>query len=86
MGMPMSRTPLPNPGPEAGMVCGAKRIWSLYLPRMKAVTAKLSTKAPPKGLASLPTINAATMRLSRADVPASAHSSRIEAVSPHYPC
>jgi hypothetical protein len=79
MGMPMSRAPLPNPGPEAGMVCGAKRIWSLYLPWMTEVTLKLSTKTPPKGLASVSTINAATMRLCRADLPASAHLSRLEA-------
>jgi len=78
------------------MVCGAKRIWSLYLRWMRAVTAKLSTKTPPKGLASLSTINAAiTPRrevfadLSAsggADLPASAHSSRLEAASPHYLC
>jgi len=60
------------------MVCGAKRIRSLYLPWMTAVTPKLST-TPPKGLASLSTINAATMRLCRADFPASAYSSRLEA-------
>ena len=47
------------------MVCGAKRIWSLYLPWMTGVTPKLSTTAPPKGLASLFTINAATMRRCR---------------------
>jgi len=42
------------------MVCGAKRIWSLYLPWMTGVTTpKLSTTAPPKGPASLSTINAA---------------------------
>jgi hypothetical protein len=61
------------------MVCGAKRIRSLYLPRMTGVTPKLSTGSPPKGLASLSTINAATMRLCRADLPASARSSRLEA-------
>jgi hypothetical protein len=52
---------------------GAKRIRSLYLPRMTGVTPKLSTTALPKGLASLSTINAATMRLCRADLPASHH-------------
>ena len=61
------------------MVCGAKRIRSLYLPWMTGVTPKLSTTTPPRGLASLSTINAATMRLCRADLSASAHSSRLEA-------
>jgi hypothetical protein len=61
------------------MVYGANRIRSLYLPWIIAVTPKLSTTTPPKGLASLSTINAATMRLRRADLPASAHSSRLEA-------
>ena len=41
------------------MVCGAKRIRSLYLPWMTGVTPKLSTTTPPKGLASLSTINGA---------------------------
>ena len=41
------------------MVCGAKRIRSLYLPWMRGVTPKLSTTTPPKGLALLSTINAA---------------------------
>ena len=41
------------------MVCGAKRIRSLYLPWITAVTPKLSTPVPYKGLASLDTINAA---------------------------
>ena len=59
--------------PEAGMVCGAKRIRSLYLPWMTGVTPKLSTTTPPKGLASLSTMNDATMRLCRADLPATAH-------------
>jgi hypothetical protein len=67
---------------EAGMVCGAKRIRSLYLPWMTGVTPKLSTITPPKGLASLSTINAATMRLCRADLPAPAHSSRLKAAPP----
>ena len=53
------------------MVCGAKSIRSLYLPRMRGVTPKLSTTSPPEGLASLSTINGATMRLCRADLPAS---------------
>ena len=61
------------------MVCGAKRIRSLYLPWMTGVTPKLSTTTPPKGLASLSTINGATMRLCRADLSATAHSSRLEA-------
>jgi hypothetical protein len=38
---------------------GARRIRSLYLPCMTGVTPKLSTTAPPKGLASLSTIHAA---------------------------
>ena len=41
------------------MVCGAKRILSLYLPWMTVVAPKLSTAAPAKCLASLSTINAA---------------------------
>jgi len=41
------------------MVCGAKRIRSLYLPWMTGVPPKLSTRTPPKGLASLSTIHAA---------------------------
>jgi hypothetical protein len=45
--------------PGAGMVCGAKRIRSLYPPSMTGVTPRLSTAAPPKGLASFSTINAA---------------------------
>jgi hypothetical protein len=38
------------------MVCGAKRIRSLYLPWMTRVTPKLSTTTPLNGLASLSTI------------------------------
>ena len=53
------------------MGCAAKRIRSLYLPWMTGVTPELSTITPPKGLASLSTINAATMRLCGADHPAS---------------
>ena len=41
------------------MVCGAKRIRSLYVPWMTGVTPKLSTTTPPKGPASLSTINGA---------------------------
>jgi len=41
------------------MVCGAKRIRSLYLPWMTGVTPKLSTTTPPKGPASLSSINGA---------------------------
>jgi hypothetical protein len=52
------------------MVCDAKRIRSLYLPWMTEVTPKPSTTTPPKGLASLSTINDATMRLCRADLSA----------------
>jgi hypothetical protein len=53
------------------MVCGAKSIRSLYLPWMTGVPPKLSTRTPPKDLVSLSTINAATMRLCRADLSAS---------------
>jgi hypothetical protein len=35
--------------PEAGMICSAKRIRSLYLPRMTGVTPGLSTTTPPQG-------------------------------------
>jgi len=41
------------------MVCSAKRIRSLYLPWMRGMSPKLSTTTPPKGVASLSTINAA---------------------------
>jgi hypothetical protein len=58
----------------AGKVCGAKRIRSLYLPWITGVPSKLSITTLPKGLASLFTINDATMRLCRADLPATAHS------------
>ena len=55
------------------MVCGAKRIRSLNLLWMTGVTPKLFTTAPPKGLASLSSLNATTMGLCRADLPASHH-------------
>ena len=55
------------------MVCGAKRIRSLYLPGMTGLPSKLSTTTPPAGLASLSTIDAATMRLCRVDLPATNH-------------
>jgi hypothetical protein len=42
----MSRTGVE---PEAGMICSAKRIRSLYLPRMTGVTPGLSTTTPPQG-------------------------------------
>jgi len=45
--------------PRAGMVCGAKRIRSLYLPWMPGVTPRFSTTTPPEGLALLSTINGA---------------------------
>ena len=61
--------------PEGLRDRGAKRIRSLYLPWMTEVTPKLSTTTPPKGLALFSTINDATMRLCRADLPATAHSS-----------
>jgi len=41
------------------MVCGARRIRSLYLPWITAVTSKLSTTSPPEDLASLSTVNGA---------------------------
>jgi hypothetical protein len=41
------------------MVCGAKRIRSLYLPWMTGVTPRLSTTTPPEVLTSLFTINGA---------------------------
>jgi hypothetical protein len=41
------------------MVCGAKRIRSLYLPWMTGLTPKPSTINTPKGLALLSTVNAA---------------------------
>ena len=47
------------------MVCGAKRIRSLYLPWMTGLPPNLSTTTQPKGVASLSTINAATMGLCR---------------------
>jgi hypothetical protein len=87
--MIVPRTPLPKSGTGGGVVCGAKRIWSLYLPSMTRVTPKLSTATPPKGPASLSTISAATtprrgafadlLASGGADLPASAHSSRLEA-------
>jgi hypothetical protein len=63
--------------PEGVRDRGAKRIRSLYLPWMTGATPELSTATPPKGLASLSTINGATMRLCRGDLPATAHSSRL---------
>jgi hypothetical protein len=81
---PCLRSPIaagsrPNPNPAGtedrdGLRRKAHR--SLYLPGMTAATRKLSTTTAPKGLAPLSTINGATMRLCRADLPASAHSSR----------
>ncbi len=41
------------------MVCGAKRIRSLYLPSVREKPPGLSTTTPPKGLVSFFTINAA---------------------------
>jgi hypothetical protein len=60
------------------VVYGAKRIRSLYLPWMPGVTPKLSTTTPPKGLASLSTINDATTpwRGAFADLPASGGADR----------
>ncbi len=65
--------------PVTGMVCGAKRMRSLYVPRMTGLTPMISTTTTLKGLASFSTIDAATMRLCRADLPATAHSSRLKA-------
>jgi hypothetical protein len=76
-GLPASGCAQDGAAPKAGMGCGAKRIRSLCLPWMTGVIPKLSPTNPPKGLASLSTINGATMRLCRADLPASAHSSRL---------
>jgi hypothetical protein len=92
----MHHTPLPKPGaggrdglpPQYLRDKGAKRIRSLYLPWMRGVTPKLSTTTPPKGLASLFTINSAitpwrdafadlSRNPSGADLPATAHSSRL---------
>jgi hypothetical protein len=41
------------------MVCGAKRIRSLYLPLVRERLPGLSTTSPPQGRASFSTINAA---------------------------
>jgi hypothetical protein len=49
---------------------GAKRIRSHYLPSPTEQPPGLSTRTPPKGPASFSTINAAIMRLCRADHPA----------------
>jgi len=50
---------------------------SLYLSWMTGLTPMLSPTTTLKDLASLSTIDAATMRLCRADLPATAHSSRL---------
>jgi hypothetical protein len=55
------------------VVCGAKRIRSIYFPLPAERPLGLSTRTPPRGPASLSTINAATMRLCRVDYPASCH-------------
>jgi len=56
-------------GAGGRVVCGAKRIRSHYLPSPTERPPGLSTRPPPKGPASLSTINGATMRLCRADHP-----------------
>jgi hypothetical protein len=63
-------------GAGGRVVCGAKRIRSHYLPSPTERRPGLSTRTPPKGPASLSTINDATMRLCRADLPASRHLNR----------
>jgi hypothetical protein len=75
--------------PGAGMVCGAKRIRSLYLPWMTGVTPKLSTTPRPKAWPRSPLFNAAITpwrdaladlsASGGADLPATTHSSRLEA-------
>jgi len=67
-----SRSLTDSAGAGGWGVSEARRIRSLYLPRMTGVTLKLSTTTPPEGLASLSTINDATMRPCRGDPPASA--------------
>ena len=57
-------------GAAGGGVCGAKRIRSIYFPRPTGRPPDLSTTTPLTTPASLSTINAATMRLCRADLPA----------------
>ena len=59
------------------MVCGAKRIRSLYLPSPTQRPPGLSTTIPPKGPASLYTINGATMRPWRGDPPPQLTPSRL---------
>jgi len=64
----------PKPaGTPRRVVCGAKRLRSLYLPLVRDRLSRLSPTSPPKGPASVSTINAATMRLCRADLPAANH-------------
>jgi len=69
------------------VVCGAKRIRSLYLPLVKERPPGLSTTSPPKGPASVSTISAATLRLYKPDLPAAndpiAAGSRSPSVAPH---
>jgi hypothetical protein len=55
------------------VVCGAKRIRSLYLPSLRERPPGLSTTSPLKGPASLSAINDATMRLCKGDLPAASH-------------
>jgi hypothetical protein len=66
--------------PEAGWSApavpsgqGRKAHRSHYCPSPTERPLGLSTRAPPKGLASLSTINGATMRVCKADRPASRH-------------
>jgi hypothetical protein len=70
-----SRPPCHTPPAGVGgrVVCGAKRIRSLYLPSPTERPPGLSTTTPTGGPASLSTINAATMRLCRADLPVTHH-------------
>ncbi len=70
-------------------ICGAKRIRSLYLPSPTGRPPGLSTRTPPKGPASVSTINGATMRLWQSRPPCLcsliAAGSRSDRASPHRP-
>jgi len=69
-GPPRASRSQPTSTVAAGrVVCGAKRIRSHYLPSPTERPPGLSTRTQPNGPASLSTINAATMRLCRADHP-----------------
>jgi hypothetical protein len=61
------------------MVCGAKRMRSLYLPSPGQRPPGLSTRTPLKGPASVFTVNAATMRVAEQTTLPHAVQSRLEA-------